>query len=253
MALPSYDRAVPLSAVRPADYHQTGLIPSVSLVIPTLNEAENLCHVLPQVPAWVTEVVIVDGHSTDDTVAVALRHRPDAKIVHATARGKGNALAAGFAASSGDIIIAIDADGSMDPREIYAFVGQLMSGADLVKGSRFVQGGGTVDMETHRKLGNWGLMKLVNLLFKARYSDLCYGYFAFWRDTLPLLRPDAAGFEIETLINVRALKARIIVAEVPSFEAHRIHGTSNLHAIRDGVRILRTIVRERMGRPLPDT
>lgn len=248
MAMPLYGRPDPFTDRRSELYRSSGEIPSVSLVIPTLNEEANLRHVLPLVPDWVTELVIVDGHSTDNTVDVATSLRPDATILHAVRRGKGVALATGFAACTGDVIVAIDADGSMDPREIYAFVGQLMSGADLVKGSRFVQGGGTSDMERHRMLGNWGLMKIVNLLFGGRYSDLCYGYFAFWRDTLPLLQPDAVGFEVETLINVRALKAKIHVAEVPSFEARRIHGTSNLNAIRDGVRILRTIIEERLAR-----
>lgn len=220
-------------------------LPTVSLVVPTLNESSNLRHVLPLVPEWVTEVIIVDGHSTDDTIATALELRPDAKIVLATERGKGAALTAGFYAAEGDIIAAIDADGSMNPLELHAYVSQLMAGADMVKGSRFMKGGGTTDMEFHRKLGNWGLMAVVNVLFRGSYSDLCYGYFAFWSDALPVLNPDVAGFEIETLINVRALKGNLNVAEVPSFEADRINGASNLHAIRDGLRILRTILVER--------
>ena len=136
----------------------------------------------------------------------------------------------------------------MDPAELHTFVGQLMAGADYVKGSRFVQGGGTVDMELHRKLGNWGLMMAARLLFGGNYSDLCYGYFAFWRDALPLIDPDAPGFEIETQINVRVLKAKLKIAEVASFEARRVHGVSNLNTWRDGFRILRTIVRERFIR-----
>lgn len=226
----------------------TQAIPSVSLVVPTLNESDNLRHVLPLIPEWVAEVVIVDGRSTDDTIAVARRLRPDAKIVLERTPGKGAALNAGFRAATGSIIAAIDADGSMDPRELNAFLGQLMTGADLVKGSRFVQGGGTTDMEAHRKLGNWGLMTLVNILFRGRYSDLCYGYFAFWREALEVLDPDVPGFEIETQINVRALKGRLHVVEVASFEAERVNGSSNLNAIRDGLRILRVILRERFAR-----
>jgi glycosyltransferase involved in cell wall biosynthesis len=181
-------------------------------------------------------------------------------IVLETRPGKGIALRAGFEAATCDIIVALDADGSTDPREIPAFVGMLEAGADFVKGSRFVQGGGTDDMELHRRLGNWVLTVLVNIAFGGRYSDLCYGYNAMWRDRLHMLDLTADGFEIETLMNIRALRAGLEIAEVPSFECSRIYGASNLSVIRDGIRILRTIIVERLRpfRPLteepqPDT
>jgi glycosyltransferase involved in cell wall biosynthesis len=231
-----------------SDDSWTQEIPRVSLVVPTLNESANLRHVLPLIPDWVAEVIVVDGRSTDDTIAVARELRPDVRIVLETTPGKGAALTAGFNAATGSIIAAIDADGSMDPRELNAYLGTLMTGVDLVKGSRFMQGGGTTDMEPHRKMGNWGLKTLVNVLFRGRYSDLCYGYFAFWREALDVLAPDVDGFEIETQINVRALKGNLRVAEVASFEAERVNGSSNLNAIRDGLRILRVIVKERFTR-----
>jgi glycosyltransferase involved in cell wall biosynthesis len=219
--------------------------PTVTVVIPTLNEARNLPHVLARLPERIDEVVIVDGRSTDGTLDVARDLLPDCVIVLETRPGKGAALKAGFEAASGDIIVMLDADGSTDPAEIPAFVGMLEAGADLVKGSRFMQGGGTDDMELHRKVGNWAITRAVNLCFGGRYSDLCYGYNAFWRDTLPLMEIETDGFEVETLMGIRALRAGMEVAEVPSFECPRIYGTSNLRVIRDGLRILRTILRER--------
>lgn len=216
----------------------------VSVVVPALNEAPNLPHVLPRIPAWVHEVLLVDGHSTDDTIVVARRILPDIIIVHQEGRGKGAALRSGFQAASGEIIVMIDADGSTDPGEIPLLVGALLAGADLVKGSRFVQGGGTSDMTTFRKFGHWFLLQAVRTLFGGNYSDLCYGYSAFWKRVLPNLALDGTGFEIETLINVRALKAGLRIAEVPSFEHDRIHGLSNLRALPDGWRILKTIARE---------
>ena len=144
----------------------------------------------------------------------------------------------------------IDADGSTDPEEMGMFVRYLRSGADFVKGSRFLQGAGTSDMTGLRMWGNKGLTMLVNLLFGGRYSDLCYGYNAFWRDVLPVLQLDADGFEIETLMNIRALRAHLNVMEVHSFEADRIHGQSNLRTFPDGWRVLKTIIRERLrGQP----
>src|SRR4051794_8326503 len=217
---------------------------TISVVIPTLNEAENLPHVLPRIPGWIDEVIIVDGLSTDDTIEVARRYRPDVRVVLESTKGKGAALRAGFRAARGHIVVMLDADGSTDPREIPMFVGALLGGADIAVGTRFVQGGGTADMERHRKMGNWVLTRLVRLGFGARYSDLCYGYTAFWRDVFPYLDGDYTGFEVETLIHIRALRASLKVAEVPSFEAPRRFGVSNLRTIQDGTRVLRSIGRE---------
>jgi glycosyltransferase involved in cell wall biosynthesis len=217
----------------------------VSVVIPAMNEAANLPHVLTRLPADVFELVLVDGWSIDDTVEVARRLRPDVRIIQQTRPGKGNALACGFDACRGDIIVMLDGDGSADPREIERFVAALVDGADFAKGSRFVADGGSADITRLRKLGNLGLSQLVNVLFGTRYTDLCYGYNAFWAHCLPHMDVDCDGFEVETLINIRIARAGLSIAEIPSFEHQRIHGTSNLNAVRDGWRIISTIARER--------
>jgi glycosyltransferase involved in cell wall biosynthesis len=116
-----------------------------------------------------------------------------------TGKGKGNALACGFWAATGDIIVMLDADGSTDPAEIPRFVAALLVGADFATGSRFIAGGGSADITTMRRIGNWGLAKVVNSLWGGQYSDLCYGYNAFWRRCLPFVTPDCEGFEVETL------------------------------------------------------
>jgi glycosyltransferase involved in cell wall biosynthesis len=226
------------------------VLPRVSFVIPTLNEAKNLPWLLPRIPNWAHEIIIVDGRSTDNTVAVARRLRKDVKVVMEPRRGKGAALQAGFWAATGDIIVMLDADGSMVPEEAIVFVGALMAGADLVKGSRFLQGAGTDDMSMFRMFGNWGLTLIVRLLYGGLFSDLCYGYMAFWTRHLDALHCDCDGFEVETLINVRALKNRLNIVEVASFEAPRISGMSNLRAIPDGWRVLKTILRERVHSPV---
>ncbi|HEX3724299.1 MAG TPA: glycosyltransferase family 2 protein [Nitrolancea sp.] len=218
---------------------------SVSVVIPALNEAENLPHVLPRIPHWVDEVILVDGHSVDGTPEIAQRLWPNIRVIEQHGRGKGAALRTGFAAAEGDIIVMLDADGSTDPAEIPAFVGALLAGADFAKGSRFAHGGGTADMPTYRQLGNQCFVRLVRLLFGGRYSDLCYGYNAFWRSLVPLLCLDGDGFEIETMMNVRALRTGMKVVEVPSVEAKRVYGDGRLKTIPDGWRVLRTIWLER--------
>lgn len=218
---------------------------TVSVIVPALNEAENLPHVFAALPAWIDEVILVDGGSTDGTAAVARRLRPGLRVVAQTRRGKGNALIEGAAAAKGDIIVMMDADGSTDGHEIRSFVAALTAGADFAKGSRYAPGGGSDDLSPLRSLGNRALTGLTNLLYGTRYTDLCYGYNAFWARHLDALALDCDGFEIETLMNIRAVKAGLVVREVPSHERCRVHGESNLHALRDGWRVLKTIIRER--------
>ena len=220
--------------------------PSVSLVIPTLNEAENLPLVLPFLPMeWIDEVILVDGCSTDGTVEVAQQLVPSIKIVLESRPGKGAALRAGYRDATCDIIIVMDADGSNDPREIPRFVMALSEGSDFVKGSRFAHGGGTTDMPRVRQLGNKFFVFLVNLFFNVQFTDLCYGYHAFWRyclDSLDL--EDVDGFEIDTAIYVRTLLQRLRLTEIPSFEGYRFRGEGKLRTFPDGMRVLVTILRE---------
>ena len=225
----------------------------VSVIIPALNEAENLPHVLPRIPVWVHEVVLVDGNSTDATTEVARQLWPTIRIVAQRGRGKGAALRSGFAAATGELIVMLDADGSTDPSEIPAFIGVLLAGADFAKGTRFVQGGGTADMSRLRRAGNWSFTMLARLLFGNRFSDLCYGYNAFWTRVLPLLALDGDGFEIETMINLRAVAAGLKICEVASFEARRVYGVSRLRTVPDGWRVLKTIWREWRARRLTTT
>jgi glycosyltransferase involved in cell wall biosynthesis len=233
--------------------------PRVSVIIPALNEGLNLPHVLAGLPRELHEVILVDGRSSDDTVDVARSGRPDIRVVAQTRRGKGNALACGFAAATGEILVMLDADGSADPHEIDAFVGALVDGADFAKGTRFAAGGSSHDITRFRRWGNGWLNRLVNVLFGAAYTDLCYGYNAFWTRLLPILDlPPLAlegageldllwgdGFEIETLINIRMAEAGVRITEVGSVELVRLNGESNLHALGDGLRVLRTAIRER--------
>jgi glycosyltransferase involved in cell wall biosynthesis len=233
------------SRVRVPSLAQLGL--RVTVVIAALNEEQNLPYVFARLPDGLHEVIVVDGHSTDNTVAAARGLWPGVRIVMQTGRGKGNALAEGFAACTGDIVVTLDADGSTDAAEIPRFVAALCNGADFVKGSRFAQGGASSDITFTRSLGNRALNAIVNALYGTRYTDLCYGYNAFWARCLPYMRVDCDGFEVETLINVRIAKAGLVVHEVPSYERDRIHGMSNLNAVRDGTRVLRTIALERMS------
>jgi glycosyltransferase involved in cell wall biosynthesis len=232
--------------------------PRISVVVPALNEAQNLREVLPTLPD-VHEVILVDGGSVDGTVEAARETLPAVITVNQMRTGKGNALAAGFARVTGDVVVMFDADGSADAQEIPAFVDALLEGADFAKGSRFRLGGGSADITVVRRLGNQFLHTWMNLSFRTRFTDLCYGYNAFWADLIPLLElPDhelvtptgaamlwGDGFEIETLINCRVASAGLTITEVPSVELPRLHGESNLRTFSDGFRVLRTLRAER--------
>ena len=233
--------------------------PRITVVVPTYNEAKNLPHVFAKLPVDVHEVIVVDGRSVDGTIEMARSLRPDVRVVLQTRRGKGNAMACGFAAATGDIVVMLDADGSADPQEIPLFVAALTAGADFAKGSRFAPGGGSSDITRVRAWGNRWLNRIANTLFGTEYSDLCYGYNAFWARCLPALQLDAGqgvrrddrlwgdGFEIETIINTRMAKAGVRIVEVASYEHPRIHGASNLNTWRDGMRVLRALITERLN------
>lgn len=228
---------------------------TISVVVPTLNEEPNVGWVLERIPPYVDEVLLVDGYSTDDTVGVALRTRPDVRVVPQRGCGKGAAMRTGFEEATGDYVVVIDADGSMDPAEIDYYICALEDGYDLVKGSRELPGGGSLDLTPIRRWGNHLLVSAVNLTWGSEFTDLCYGFLAIRRERLGELALTARGFEIETEISVNAIHAGLRIAEVPTVELLRHNGVSNLHAWRDGRRILGYLARARVRprtRPVTD-
>jgi hypothetical protein len=247
--------AVPYAGPDRRDTRRT----KVSVVVPAMNEAKNIGHVLEQLPEDLHEVILVDGNSEDNTIEAARAARPDIRVLVQSGRGKGDAFRTGFAAVSGNLIVMLDADGSADPAEIPRFVEALEAGADFAKGSRYLPGGGSTDITGLRSMGNKVLSGSANLLHGTHFTDLCYGYNAFWARCLPFISLDVPGFEVETLINLRIAGAGMKITEVPSYELDRIHGESNLNTFRDGFRVLGTIMGEARRRrsiggeqPIPD-
>jgi glycosyltransferase involved in cell wall biosynthesis len=172
----------------------------------------------------------------------ARSYRPDIRVVPQEGVGKGSALRTGFYAATGDIIVMMDADGSMEPQEIRHYLYFLANGYDFVKGSRFICGGSSLDITPFRRLGNRFLLTVFDHLYHANLTDLCYGFCAFHRRYLEHLGLTATGFEIEAEMTVRAMQAGLRIAEVPSIELPRRDGKSNLHAVRDGTRVLKTVL-----------
>jgi len=219
----------------------------VGVVIPTLNEEKNLPKILDGiVELGIKDILVIDGKSKDGTVAVAKNY--GVKIVSQDGTGKGDAIVQVF--NNGylpvDAVVMLDADGSMIPSEIPSFIEKLENGYDVVKGSRFLKNGYSEDMSTFRKIGNFFFLFLVRFLWNADYTDLCYGFAVFNKDSVRRLAPTlkSKNFEIETEVFIKAQKLGLSVAEIPSVELKRVHGKSNLRAFVDGFRILRMIIFE---------
>jgi glycosyltransferase involved in cell wall biosynthesis len=221
--------------------------PKITALICTLNEADNLPHVLPKIPGWVDEVLIVDGHSSDNTVEVARRLRPDVRILHQPARGKGDALKFGVEHASGDIIVTLDADGETDPSELPIFVAVMQRGCDLAKGSRLAHGR-PLRMPIYRWVGNRVLAKTFNLLYGTRFTDVCSGYIAFRKQVFLGLGLTYRNCEMEQQMLARARKLEMAIVEVPHHSDGRIAGASKVNAIKQGLIDWLVIIKERFVR-----
>ncbi|MDR7494210.1 MAG: glycosyltransferase family 2 protein [Armatimonadota bacterium] len=217
----------------------------VSVIICTLNEAENLPHVLPRIPGWVDEVIIVDGRSTDGTIQLAERLCPRARILMQPGRGKGNALRYGISQASSEIVVTLDADGEMDPALIGAFVDALRAGYDFAKGSRLASGKPS-RMSSFRYLGNRILTLAFNLLYSTKFTDVCSGYNAFWREAFLRIPLTYDGFHMDQQLLARAMKSGLRIIEVPHHSEGRIAGRSKTIGLKQGVIDLWVLVRERL-------
>jgi len=219
----------------------------VTVVIPALNEAKNIASVIRELKhLGFSDILVIDGNSQDETARIA--KELGVNLMFQNGHGKGTALRQVFSYGGlkGNVVVMMDADGSMNPKELFSFVDALGPHVDLVKGSRFMCGGYSQDMTFARRVGNLLFVALTNLLMRTNYTDLCYGYAAFRREAVERLYPclTSTNFEIEAEIFTKSKKLRLNVVEVPSIEMRRKSGKSNLKAVKDGFLILRTIFRE---------
>jgi len=217
--------------------------PTVTVLICTLNEEKNLTHVLSKIPRWVDEILLVDGHSVDNTVKVAKEIRPEIKVLYQPDRGKGNALRYGIQKASGEIIVTLDADGSTDPEDLPKFIEPLLNGYDFAKGSRFLEGSPT--LSRLRRFGNKLFVRMTNILYGTGYTDLCAGLNASWARIFPKLDPDGTSALWEPTINIRLKKRKLKVIEVTQRDNGRVAGKREANPLRQGLRILRIIIMER--------
>jgi len=213
----------------------------ISLIIPTKNEQGNLQKVLDTIPSYIDEIIVVDGHSTDKTVEIAKKNRCK---VYFDDGMKGSAVRLGVEKAKGDYIIMMDADCSNSSVEFGLLIEGLEAGFDFCFGSRFIQGGGSDDMPWYRVLGNKLFVWIVNTNWSMKYSDLCYGYRSFKRDSFRKLGLESTDFSIETEMSIKVAKKGFKVVEIPSFEKARYSGSGNLRTLKDGYRIAKRIFLE---------
>jgi glycosyltransferase involved in cell wall biosynthesis len=217
----------------------------VSVVIPCLNEAENIERCVRAALEVLGgsgldgEVLVVDNASEDDSAALAAA--AGARVVHEPRRGYGSAYLAGFAAARGRYIVMADADLTYDFNEIPRFVAELEQGAELVMGDRMdnIQPGAMSWL--HRYVGNPILTGLLNVLFDTGVKDAHCGMRALRRDVLPRLDLRTTGMEFASEMVIRAAKADLRIAEFP-IEYHPRGGESKLSSFRDGWRHLRFLL-----------
>jgi glycosyltransferase involved in cell wall biosynthesis len=229
-----------------------GRPPLVSVVIPCLNEAENIERCVTAARQslqrmWpadsrdgpIGEVIVVDNGSEDDSARLAAA--AGARVVHETRRGYGSAYLAGFAAARGRYIVMADADLTYDFDEIPRFVAQLEEGAELVMGDRMddIEPGAMPWL--HRYIGNPVLTGILNLFYKTGVKDAHCGMRALRSDVLDRLDLRATGMEFASEMVVRASKEQLKIAELP-ITYHPRGGESKLSSFRDGWRHLRFLL-----------
>lgn len=215
--------------------------PKISVVICALNEEGSLSNVLCKIPSWIDEIILVDGHSKDETVSIAKKLMPNIKVLFQPSKGKGDALKYGIKYASGDIIVTLDADGATDPDEMYKFISALESGYDFAKGTRLARGR-PVGMPISRFLGNIVLALATSVMVGVRYTDVCSGYNAFWKKNFPLTALKNDGFEMEQELNVKIAKFGLKIIEVPHSHNVRTSGTSKVNDVMQGIKNLTIII-----------
>ena len=218
----------------------------VSLIIPTKNEEGCIGKVLKEVPKrLVDEIIVVDGHSTDNTLDVAkanLRPKKD-KLILQRSKGYGTAFREGFEIARGDVIILMDADGSHNPVDIPALIDKVKEGYEYAMASRYASGGGSLDDTFIRWIGNRIFTFLTNIIHGTNVTDSLYLFTAITRKGLAKLNLKSSGFEFCTEILVKAHRAGLKFAEVPVVERKRFSGKSKVNSFWHGLKILGMILR----------
>ena len=218
---------------------------TVSLIIPTLNEAGSIEAVLREIPRDVVdEILIVDGASTDGTAEI-VRRQGD-RVIQQEGRGYGAAIATGFKHVSGDIIVLADADGSYNLDDIRLLVQRVQDGADLALGSRYLPESGSEDDTLIRYVGNKVFTWTLGKLYGVELTDALFFYMAIRRDVVRSITATSPGFEYIVEFLIKAQRGGFKFAEIPSLEKSRTAGKSKVNAFKDGLRMLWIMIGARL-------
>src|SRR4051812_9086972 len=228
-----------------ADPTAAAPLPRVSVVIPCLNEAENIQECVTRAKRVLSdagingEVIVADNGSDDGSPELA--KKAGALVVHEPRRGYGSAYLAGFAAARGEYVVMADADLTYDWNEIPHFVQKLNEGADLVMGDRMDNIHPGAMPWLHRYVGNPVLSGILNLFFRTGVRDAHCGMRGFRRNVLPKLDLRTTGMEFASEMVIRAAKEKLDIRQIP-IEYHPRGGESKLSSFRDGWRHLRFLL-----------
>ena len=229
----------------------------LTLLLPTLDEAEALGSVIGRIPRDAIEeggyqlrVVVIDGGSRDGTEKIA--QSLDCETIRQVGgRGKGNGLREAFQhfmQTEDELLVLMDADGTYRPEEIVDLLEHLKSfDVEIVIGSRMKGTIGPGAMTRRNYVGNRILTWLAVVLYSRYVSDLCTGFWAFKRSAIEKMQLNSTGFEIEAEMYTSAVHERIPMTEIPIHYDPRI-GQSKLGSIRDGIRIATKLIKRRFIR-----
>ncbi len=218
----------------------------VSIVIPTLNEAETIGGVIASIPAINGEILVVDSSSTDGTPVIA--KAAGAKVIHEPRRGYGRACAAGVAAARGAVVVFLDADGADNPEHLPKLLKSLHEeNADMVLGSRLTGQMEPGAMPWHQHFGNWLSARLINHFYDLQLTDLS-PFRAVLREKLLTLKIDDLTFGWPTEMVCKAACNGWRIVEVPVSYHPRAGGKSKISGTLRGTvlatyHILHTILR----------
>lgn len=219
---------------------------NVTLLVLTLNEVDGMREVMPRVKrAWVDQILVSDGGSTDGTLEVARAAGYD--IVEQRRKGIRFGYVEAWPHITGDVVITFSPDGNSVPEAIPALIDAMREGHDMVIASRYKGGAHSADDTLLTGFGNWLFTRTINALHGGRYTDAMVIYRAYRKTVFEELDLHLdAGYRtpeflfhtvlgVEPLLSVRAAKRKLKVAEIPADEPLRIGGTAKLQMIRWGL------------------